>query len=60
MLIAGVAMGAPSQEEIDMTNHLYGDYETEASAICNEYVNAEWEYNVDVNNPEKEEALVSI
>jgi hypothetical protein len=43
-----------------LTEHINGEFEVEASGMCNQNVLAEWEYNIDVNNPIKEEALVSI
>ena len=50
----------PSAEEQNMTLHLQGEYETEASAMCNNLVKAEWNYNIDLANPANEENLVSL
>ena len=44
--------------EQDMFEFLQGEYETKASEGCNLLNIASWNYNVDVENEEKVEAMV--
>jgi hypothetical protein len=50
---------APGAEEIAITEHINGAYETGSSDMCNKVVLADWGYSTDINNPAMEEALVS-
>jgi len=38
---------------------ILAEYEVSASAICRDYVEADWNYNTDVENETKVEELVS-
>jgi hypothetical protein len=50
---------APGAEEVTVTEHINGVYETGSTDMCNQLVLADWGYSTDINNPAMEEALVS-
>lgn len=49
---------APGAEEVAITEHINGQYETESTITCNQLVLADWGYSTDINNPAMEDALV--
>lgn len=50
---------APGAEEVTITEHINGLYETGSTDMCNQVVLADWGYSTDINNPAMEEALAS-
>ena len=47
-------------DEEELIKFLSGEYEKEASRLCNLANIAEWNFNTDLNNPSNEEEYVSI